>query len=181
MPRNLKPCRSPCGERGLKYSAPCSSPSTSACRSSCGERGLKSPPLDGNRRLVQSLPVRGAWIEMEKLPTSSAFPTSRSPCGERGLKFCCLMSSCVPARRSPCGERGLKWLLGSLHSAVARSSLPVRGAWIEMPRCASICPAPAPSLPVRGAWIEIFPAGSAQRRKPSLPVRGAWIEIAAAG
>ena len=34
-----------------------------------------------------SLPVRGAWIEMEKLPTSSAFPTSRSPCGERGLKF----------------------------------------------------------------------------------------------
>ena len=37
---------------------------------------------------------------------------------------------------------------------------------------------PYQSLPVRGAWIEI-PGGSHDRlRIRSLPVRGAWIEIA---
>ena len=35
-----------------------------------------------------------------------------------------------------------------------------------------------PSLPSRGAWIEIFPQQSVCRRLPrSLPSRGAWIEI----
>ena len=56
-------------------------------------------------------------------------------------------------RRSPCGERGLKWKpIGS------------RGR-------------PASSLPVRGAWIEIVIFAGTWRLRKSLPVRGAWIEI----
>ena len=33
------------------------------------------------------------------------------------------------------------------------------------------------SLPVRGAWIEIFLHKYHNNHKASLPVRGAWIEI----
>ena len=43
-------------------------------------------------------------------------------------------------------------------------SLPVRGAWIEMPNISlgiHLCR----SLPVRGAWIEIKLSGSTKRRK----------------
>ena len=36
-------------------------------------------------------------------------------------------------------------------------SLPVRGAWIEIPSPSIVC-AMRTSLPVRGAWIEIFHA-----------------------
>ena len=59
-----------------------------------------------------------------------------------------------------------------------QSTLPARGAWIEIAiklPCASISPA---SLPVRGAWIEITGFISNDTSStPSLPVRGAWIEI----
>ena len=56
-------CRSPCGERGLKFRA-AEEATIRGRRSPCGERGLKF------RRLVRplvaspSLPVRGAWIEI---------------------------------------------------------------------------------------------------------------------
>ena len=56
----------------------------------------------------------------------------RSPCGERGLK-CCIRRGTArpPGRRSPCGERGLK--LSARAALCTRvTSLPVRGAWIEM-------------------------------------------------
>ena len=33
-----------------------------------------------------SLPVRGAWVEMHSLRFFCALPQCRSPCGERGLK-----------------------------------------------------------------------------------------------
>ena len=79
------------------------------------------------------------------------------------------------------------------------SSLPVRGAWIEISQRVHQA-VRQPSLPVRGAWIEInSPAVTlteSTRRSPcgerglkllcgavggnrhkSLPVRGAWIEI----
>ena len=56
----------------------------------------------------ESLPVRGAWIEIAAARTSASF-AGRSPCGERGLKFECRVVVEVVER-----------------------SLPVRGAWIEM-------------------------------------------------
>ena len=38
---------------------------------------------------------------------------------------------------------------------VSTMSLPVRGAWIEMPDAGGRAVVGLPSLPVRGAWIEI--------------------------
>ena len=37
-------------------------------------------------KTVESLPVRGAWIEMIRTVCSCRVIRSRSPCGERGLK-----------------------------------------------------------------------------------------------
>ena len=56
------------------------------------------------------------------------------------------------------------------------TSLPVRGAWIEIFEvfCKKIAHL---SLPVRGAWIEMLTPPSPPRKRWSLPVRGAWIEI----
>ena len=100
--------RSPCGERGLK------SPTTiqnnfSVGRSPCGERGLKFASQPEIALLMQSLPVRGAWVEIHALRWFHRRSPRRSPCGERGLKF---------AR--------------DLFLDVNDVSLPVRGAWVEM-------------------------------------------------
>ena len=75
--------------------------------------------------------MRGAWIEMLR-------------------RLACLLRR---FRRSPCGERGLKWL--------PRPALPVSTS----------------SLPVRGAWIEMTLDKRRKKWYRSLPVRGAWIEI----
>ena len=56
-----------------------------------------------------SLPLRGAWIEIQRPLIYTRFPFCRSPCGERGLK---LLPLPIPI---PVGE-----------------SLPLRGAWIEI-------------------------------------------------
>ena len=56
------------------------------------------------------------------------------------------------------------------------TSLPVRGAWVEIAyneRCKSA----STSLPVRGAWVEMENAVEDNGRVLSLPVRGAWVEI----
>ena len=55
-------------------------------------------------------------------------------------------------------------------------SLPVRGAWIEIPT-PGLSDVAKGSLPVRGAWIEINQDGRTPGRRTSLPVRGAWIEM----
>ena len=79
------------------------------------------------------------------------------------------------------------------------TSLPVRGAWVEISGLAILCTM-SMSLPVRGAWVEMLNALPfviyGTRRSPcgerglkfsffrgqffphaSLPVRGAWVEI----
>ena len=148
------PGRSPCGERGLKYSKP------------------EEPAAEG-----VSLPVRGAWIEMLSVVVLMLGRMCRSPCGERGLKYAQRHQAHPSAwRRSPCGERGLKYPPLCYHFS-RRKSLPVRGAWIEIVRsCRALYP--RQSLPVRGAWIEMRSGFSAPRfQSRSLPVRGAWIEI----
>ena len=61
--------------------------------------------------------------------------------------------------------------------AATIKSLPVRGAWIEIPAWRPRRRKYAPSLPVRGAWIEIRLELPEVQAIPSLPVRGAWIEI----
>ena len=65
-PRGRYPrlCRSPCGERGLKYNHYLFL-SGALCRSPCGERGLKyMGVMRVKPKPCPSLPVRGAWIEM---------------------------------------------------------------------------------------------------------------------
>ena len=58
------------------------------------------------------------------------------------------------------------------------TSLPVRGAWIEMALQLFASDWQQWSLPVRGAWIEIkISTMSFISCVLSLPVRGAWIEI----
>ena len=100
-----------------------------------------------------SLPVRGAWIEIDKHAVRTSGCAGRSPCGERGLKF-----------------TEYNTLTG------LELSLPVRGAWIEI-LLDYIPPLTLRSLPVRGAWIEMLFMPMRIRKHKSLPVRGAWIEI----
>ena len=82
---------------------------TIMCRSPHGERGLKyhSPPAGGP--VSRSLPARGAWIEIGGQRDTAVFIAGRSPHGERGLK--CWdgnKSNQHLYGRSPHGERGLK-------------------------------------------------------------------------
>ena len=56
------------------------------CRSPCGERGLKFEEYDGDFDFTESLPVRGAWIEILPVRADIKCVVGRSPCGERGLK-----------------------------------------------------------------------------------------------
>ena len=145
--------RSPCGERGLKCYFLVDFYGLDG-RSPCGERGLKfatnlshlqfepSLPVRGawieiqvHRRLPAhqlSLPVRGAWIEIRKKTLHTKTSCSRSPCGERGLKCFGFYNTVRRNCRSPCGERGLKSLLADAGFPPC-ASLPVRGAWIEIP------------------------------------------------
>ena len=106
--RNLYCRRSPHGERGLKCTPP-AQPLWSQSRSPHGERGLKSDSDGEDIDLTPSLPTRGAWIEMMQEPL-----------------FCMPMTS-----------------------------LPTRGAWIEISPCRGK-PGLSRSLPTRGAWIEII-------------------------
>ena len=104
-----------------------------------------------------SLPVRGAWIEIQLRAGILPWECCRSPCGERGLKS----FAAALVRRRP-------------------SSLPVRGAWIEIAvRAASrgrgLCRSPCGERGLKYLCREVI-----VRRVMSLPVRGAWIEMRAA-
>ena len=57
--------RSPCGERGLKWRQCSRGCRRRNCRSPCGERGLKSADPGAAITTDASLPVRGAWIEID--------------------------------------------------------------------------------------------------------------------
>ncbi len=63
---HLIPRRSPCGERGLKWAADVKANVKPLRRSPCGERGLKLHAGTQQRTHTLSLPVRGAWIEIQK-------------------------------------------------------------------------------------------------------------------
>ena len=148
-------------------------------RSPHGERGLKLQLCQLVQRQRQSLPPRGAWIEITIRPERPSAWWGRSPHGERGLKsgvagkdvvlilrslpprgawieiafpgLCCLEA----IRRSPHGERGLKWYNGWRQELLRKMSLPPRGAWIEILAGNAWNHLGKRSLPPRGAWIEI--------------------------
>ncbi len=59
----IRLCRSPCGERGLKYQSSAKNHHNNG-RSPCGERGLKLLLAQFLVDRTKSLPMRGAWIEI---------------------------------------------------------------------------------------------------------------------
>ena len=127
-------CRSPHGERGLKLRGAPGDELLPDRRSPHGERGLKyilqladivstqSLPARGawieigphgskRKKYAGSLPARGAWIEIRTDWEALIHEWSRSPHGERGLK--CLYQGAGGlglGGRSPHGERGLKYV-----------------------------------------------------------------------
>ena len=48
---------------------------------------MKCVVLISTIQLVVSLPVRGAWVEIDHSRRERKTSRSRSPCGERGLKY----------------------------------------------------------------------------------------------
>ena len=145
-------------------------------RSPHGERGLKYCPARIFLGAVESLPARGAWVEIKMASVAAMLRNSRSPHGERGLKL----------------------KAGGLES-VYNESLPARGAWVEI---ITVTPSylATESLPARGAWVEMIvimyrviiilsrsPHGERGLKYmrgrgfspvwQSLPARGAWVEI----
>ena len=80
--------RSPSGERGLKLRAR-HWMDMGLRRSPSGERGLKSAETMIGPFPHESLPIRGAWIEIRTTPVWPADARRRSPSGERGLKSYC--------------------------------------------------------------------------------------------
>mgnify|MGYP007032425004 FL=1 len=170
-------------------------------RSPSGERGLKYLEVDDDDQEPESLPIRGAWIEIRGGGNSEHEQARRSPSGERGLKCHAELHGCDRApRRSPSGERGLKFIPTN-QIKKPEKSLPIRGAWIEISCVAlllnhatSRSPSGERGLKLDGEGMANLLTGS---RSPSgerglkcenpdfgradgesLPIRGAWIEIA---
>ena len=103
---------------------------------------------------TESLPMRGAWIEMTKDFVNPCLAEGRSPCGERGLKSYRLLWKHWEQCRSPCGERGLKSVvLGLIFIGLCRSPCGERGLKLIV----GVGLAKGyQSLPMRGVWIEIL-------------------------
>ena len=74
-------------------------PSPCTGRSPCGERGLKFSSYHLLPEIIMSLPVRGARVEMQLLSRAIFSSFRRSPCGERGLKFSVVMMKMGRMRR----------------------------------------------------------------------------------
>ena len=58
---------------------------------------------------IESLPTRGAWIEMRAIDRYKKDKQGRSLRGERGLKYCAREFYYEEEGRSLRGERGLKF------------------------------------------------------------------------
>ena len=93
---------------------------------------MKSVTVTCEKAVYESLPARGAWIEIKNQEPD---PVSWQSLPARGAWIEISLAKRLPLltlSRSPQGGRGLK-------SAVGHEGVP-----------------PRPSLPARGAWIEIF-------------------------
>ena len=119
------------------------------------------PTAAEERAAEESLPPRGAWIEMPDARLQRPEYLGRSPRGERGLKYVLTVAINVAfGGRSPRGERGLKCKEHPEYFDPSGTSLPPRGAWIEIFCIVAMTIHKLPSLPPRGAWIEIQTNGT---------------------
>ena len=101
------------------------------CRSPRGERGLKFLPFYNFIFILWSLPSRGAWIEIFCLEHDHGWAGSLPSRGAWIEILPSLPHRPCGACRSPRGERGLK-LMGRAGRRDLAASLPSRGAWIEI-------------------------------------------------
>ena len=125
------------------------------CRSPYGERGLKYNVLCLCAVYAMSLSLRRAWIEIFIVSRRVKPLLGRSPYGERGLKcFRPHIRGMVWGGRSPYGERGLKFVAIGQDVRLSQS-LSLRRAWIEI-RLTWDDASPTMSLSLRRAWIEIL-------------------------
>ena len=85
MPPTPATCRSPHGERGLKYDSHGAAQDHRRSLSSW-RAWIEIRPRPCRCRQLRSLSSWRAWIEIRRTIPSSNRPTSRSPHGERGLK-----------------------------------------------------------------------------------------------
>ncbi len=83
-------------------------PTPATCRSPHGERGLKYDSHGAAQDHRRSLSSWRAWIEIGRCRLCCASLVCRSPHGERGLKYAGQPDPRPHPRRSPHGERGLK-------------------------------------------------------------------------
>ena len=77
----VNPGRSPHGERGLKYPGAGTGQPGADGRSPHGERGLKYHRQQPVAHVTQSLPPRGAWIEITILLPKKKTPQVAPPTG----------------------------------------------------------------------------------------------------
>ena len=125
------------------------------CRSPYGERGLKYRHPPGRDQRHESLSLRRAWIEIASSSTRRIrYRPSRSPYGERGLKFDGDLTELAGgAGRSPYGERGLKFTAqGAYPVGSSRSPYGERGLKLGVTVYAVVF---GVSLFLRRAWIEM--------------------------
>ena len=72
------PGRSPCGERGLKYSKP-EEPAAEGVSLPVRGAWIEILRMAGDVEYVKSLPVRGAWIEMALVRIADFYGVSSLP------------------------------------------------------------------------------------------------------
>ena len=142
------------------------------CRSPRGERGLKwKVVIDMDLTDIASLSSRRAWIEiMVGLQTSSP-PRGRSPRGERGLKSAWNNGRRVSSSRSPRGERGLKLTVTIYHSKLYLCRSPRGERGLKSQVLLHIVQTMA-SLSSRRAWIEIYKYTLSNDEPPGRSPRG---------
>ena len=136
---------------------------------------MKSDGMPCWLKLPTSLPSRGAWIEMHRMPPHRRGMPCRSPHGERGLKSPSYPNTPRPDRRSPHGERGLKYQRAmSRFELESRSPHGERGlkyhfrrGWRQFYR----------RSPHGERGLKFFRGKCSVKEVWSLPSRGAWIEI----
>ena len=104
-----RPRRSPSGERGLKLDGEGMANLLTGSRSPSGERGLKCENPDFGRADGESLPIRGAWIEI-----------NRGDLRDHG-------DQSLPIRGA-----WIEIVSCTAAGVVVSGSLPIRGAWIEI-------------------------------------------------
>ena len=102
---------------------------------------IEIPPSAQCGSRARSLPVRGAWIEMPSRSSPCTAPAPSLPVRGAWIEISPVCTaSLFSRRRSPCGERGLKYRLSPFSICSTMSSLPVRGAWIEITSAARTLP-----------------------------------------